>query len=236
MNVTKRAPAFAALALILASLCLASARSDDRLSAPQPIPEVSIRFEQNATDGDVEVVFELIGPDEGLTRLTVVAPDGRTVVDFTAPDARKYGIREFVFESPEPTDVEGLKAAYPAGEYAFAGTTADGVKFSSRSILSHKLPPTVSFLHPANRDTDVAITNLEIRWTPIENLSGYVLELEQPKLDMKLIVHLPASKASFAVPNGLLVPGTKYQLGIGAVSASGNVSFVETSFTTASHD
>jgi hypothetical protein len=39
--------------------------------------------------------------------------------------------------------------------------------------------------------------------------------------------------AKLAVPNGLLIPGTKYHLGIGTVSDEGNVSFVETSFTTA---
>lgn len=236
MNLVKPAPALAGLALILTWLGLASASGDDQPTSPRPIPEVSIRFEQNATDGDVEAVFELTGPDEGLTQLTVVAPDGRTVVDFTAPDAKKYGVREFVFESPEPTDVEGLKAAYPAGEYSFAGTTAAGVKFAGSSTLSHELPPTASFLHPAQHATDVAITSLEIRWTPVDSVSGYVLELEQPKLDLKLIVHLPASRASFAVPAGLLVPGTKYQLGIGSVSADGNASFVEMSFTTASHD
>jgi len=235
MQMTKRAHAFAGLALILASLCLASASGDDQPTAPRPIPEVSIRFEQNATDGDVEVVFELTGPDEGLTQLTVVAPDGRTVVDFTAPDAKKYGIREFVFESPEPTDIKGLKAAYPAGEYSFAGATADGVKFSGHSTLRHELPPTVSFRHPTTRATGVEIKDLEIGWTAAANVSGYVIELEQSKLDMKLVVNLPASTTSFAVPNGLLMPGTTYQLGIGTVSTGGNASFVETSFTTANN-
>jgi len=35
------------------------------------------------------------------------------------------------------------------------------------------------------------------------------------------------------VPDGFLLPGTEYQLAIGTVSAEGNVSFVETTFTTA---
>ena len=230
---TRRVHIFAACALLLCSAHLHPALGDGLSTVQQPIEEASVRFEQNATDGDVEVVFEVTGPDEGLTQLTVVAPDGRTVVDFTAPDADKFGIREFVFESPEPRDVESLKAAYPAGEYAFAGATAAGVKFEGRSRLSHDLPPTTSFLHPTVRATDVETDNLEIRWTPVENVSGYVLELEQAKLDMKLIVTLPASAASFSVPAGLLAPGMNYQLGIGTVSASGNASFVETSFSTA---
>src|SRR5262245_60106580 len=62
-----------------------------------------VHFEQNASDGDAEVVFEAKGGPEGLSKLMVVSPDGRTVVDFTAPDA---------------------------------------------STLNHKLPDTVSLIHP----------------------------------------------------------------------------------------
>ncbi len=58
-----------------------------KTDAPVPFETATVRFEQNATDGDVEVVFEAKGGDQGLAKLTVVAPDGRTVVDFTAPDA-----------------------------------------------------------------------------------------------------------------------------------------------------
>jgi hypothetical protein len=34
------------------------------------------------------------------------------------------------------------------------------------------------------------------------------------------------------VPAGFLNPGTSYQLGIGTISAAGNISFVETEFAT----
>ena len=68
----------------------------------------SVHFEQNATDGDVEVVFKAKADDEGLAKLTIVAPDGRTVADFRAPDPTTLGIREFELESPEPADVAGL--------------------------------------------------------------------------------------------------------------------------------
>ena len=44
-----------------------------------PFAIASVHFEQNATDADVEVVFEVRGGDEGLTQLTVVSPDGRMV-------------------------------------------------------------------------------------------------------------------------------------------------------------
>jgi hypothetical protein len=50
---------------------------------PLPFAVANVRFEQNATDGDAEVVFEVKGGKEGLAKLTVVSPDGRTVIDFT---------------------------------------------------------------------------------------------------------------------------------------------------------
>jgi hypothetical protein len=232
---TGRRTALVGLALVVGVVCLAAAGAA-QASESQPFPQAGVRFEQNATDGDVEVVFEVTGPDDGLTKLSVVAPDGRTVVDFTAPDATKFGIREFVFESPEPRDVDRLKAAYPAGEYAFHGTSPEGVQFAGTSKLSHELPPTVAFLHPTQDAEGVEPRDLMITWTPVDAAAGYVVELEQSRLDTKVVVRQPAAAAKFAVPNGLLVPGTKYALGIGAISAEGNISFVETHFTTAGDD
>src|SRR4029077_15749925 len=60
-----------------------------------------LRFEYNATDKDVEVVIEVKGGNEGLTKLTVVSPDGRNIIDVTAPEANSLGLRHFTFESPE---------------------------------------------------------------------------------------------------------------------------------------
>ena len=203
-------------------------------SSPSKLPMASVRFEQNATDGDVEVVFKAKGRDEGLAKLSVVSPDGRTVIDFAAPDASTLGIREFVFESPEPTDVKGLKAAYPEGVYQFAGATAAGQELRGESRLSHALPAAASFLRPGPDARSVAVSGLEISWTPpAGKVSGYIIELEQDELDVHLEATLPGSATRFAVPDGFLRPGTEYDLGIGTVSEQGNVSFVETSFTTA---
>ena len=162
--------------------------ADDESASSKTFPVAKVRFEQNATDGDVEAVFDVIGRVTGLTKLTVVSPDGRTVVDFTAPDASTMGMREFVFESPEPTDVEGLKAAYPAGDYTFAGTTVrrptprhgqTESRIAADCLLPFGRPRMLRTLSP---------TNLEITWTPVENVAGYVIELEQSKLDVKLSV------------------------------------------------
>ena len=201
-----------------------------------PYMDVNVRFEQNATDQDVEVVFKVTGGDTGLAKLTVVGPDGRTVIDFTAPDASTLGIRTFVLESPEPGDVESLKAAYPEGIYTFTGATAAGGKLRSKAVLNHELPATVSFLRPKPESENVGTRDLEITWTPVENLAFYIIEIEQEEQNAIITAKLPAPASTFSVPNGFLLPDTEYKLGIGTVTEEGNLSFVETEFTTAEEE
>jgi hypothetical protein len=205
--------------------------AEERASAA--FEDASVHFEQNATDGDVEVVFKLKSGDEGLAKLTIVSPDGRKVVDFSAPDATTLGIRQFDFESPEPPDVARLKAAYPEGEYTFSGATAGGDSFEGSSTLRHALPATATFVHPAPDAEGVPAEGLEIRWGRVPGVSAYVLEIEQDDLGVGLEARLPASATAFSMPAGFLVPGTEYDLAIGTVTEEGNVSFVETSFTIA---
>src|SRR3990170_1930018 len=142
---TRRIQILAGIALLLCSHGLALG-ADKEPGSFVPFAVASVRFEQNATDGDAEVVFEVKGGKEGLAKLTVVSPDGRTVIDFTAPNASTLGIRQFRFETPEPGDVESLKSAYPEGVYTFTGATAAGGKLRGESPLNHKLPPTASVL------------------------------------------------------------------------------------------
>ena len=206
---------------------------NDPVAPAKPFPRASVRFEQNATDGDVEVVFEITGRSDGLAKLRVVSPDGRTVVDFDAPDASTLGIRQFVFESPEPKDVAGLKAAYPEGTYTFQGATASGGQLHGKAALKHELPPTTSFVWPKAKASNVAIRDLKIVWAPVNGVAGYIVEIEQDELNVKITARLPAIAPEFTVPAGFLRPGTKYLLGLGTVSSGGNISFVETTFTTA---
>lgn len=209
---------------------LGAGRESDR---SVPFAVASVHFEQNVTDGDVEVVFEVKGGDDGLTKLAVVSPDGRTLIDFTAPAPSTLGIRQFRFESPEPGDVETLKSAYPEGVYAFAGATAGGEKLHGESTLHHKLPAATSFVRPGPGARGVGASHLEIAWTPVPNVASYIIAIEQDELDVNITAKLPGSVATFVVPDGFLLPGTEYQLGIGTVTEEGNVSFVETTFTTA---
>ena len=69
------------LALILTAL-QGVARSEETFA------KVGVYLEQTIEDQDSEIMFEAIGGDLGLTTLKVVAPDGRTVVDFKAPDSK----------------------------------------------------------------------------------------------------------------------------------------------------
>ena len=231
----QRSRSRAAVILLLSTLGLVCGCGEQ--SGPStPFGEASVHFEQNATDGDIEVVFEVDGGDEGLAKLTVVSPDGHTVVNFTAPDASTLGIRQFHFESPEPADVASLKSAYPQGVYTFAGETVGGDKLHGESKLNHKLPATTEFVQPAADALGVGVEDLEITWTYVKDLAAYVIEIEQDELHISLTAKLPGSEARFSMPDGFLLPGTEYNLNIGTVNEDGNISFVETTFTTAAQE
>jgi hypothetical protein len=192
----------------------------------------TIRFEQNATDGDMEVVFEVKAHEDGLTMLKVVSPDGRTVIDFAAPDSTTMGMRQFTIESPEPTNVTALQAAYPEGDYQFTGKTFAGDAFAGTATLSHRLPATAEIKSPNPEADDVAIKDVVIAWSAVAGAASYILELELDEPKMKIKAVLPSTLTSFALPNGLLLPGMEYTLGLGTVAEDGNISFVEASFTT----
>lgn len=212
---------------------LALAAAGDTSVPAVPFAVASVHLEQNATDGDFEVVFEVKAGAEGLAKLAVVAPDGRTVVDFTAPDASTLGMRQFRFESPEPQNLQSMKAAYPEGAYTFTGATAAGGKLQSTATLHHQLPVSTSFLRPRAEAQGVSATALVITWTPVKNVAAYVIAIEQDELNVNITARVPGSMARFRVPDGFLAPGTAYTLEIGTVTAQGNISLVETTFTTA---
>lgn len=223
----------AGLTLLLGARSAAQVPLAAKPATPGAFAKANVRFEQNATDGDMEVVFEAKAGAEGLAKLIVTSPDGRTVADFTAPDASTLGMRQFRFESPEPQDVKSLKAAYPEGVYTFSGTTVSGARLQGKSTLRHRLPATVSFVQPPAGGQDVAIQNLQITWTPVKEVAAYVIYIEQDELDVHVTAQITGTAVAFEVPDGFLAPATEYTLGIGTVSVEGNISYVETSFTTA---
>jgi hypothetical protein len=205
-------------------------------AAAGPFDRATVRFEQNATDGDAEVVFEVRGGADGLAWLTITAPDGRTVADFRAPDESTLGVRQLLLESPEPPDPEVVKAAYPEGVYDFAGGSAAGDTLRSRATLSHRLPSPVTVLEPADEAEDVGTDGLRVRWTPVDAAEAYLVTVEQEDLELSVTARLARGSETFVVPEGFLRPGLEYQLAIGTVADDGNTSFVESTFTTARRD
>jgi hypothetical protein len=198
-----------------------------------PFGAASVRFEQNATDGDVEVVFEVRGRADGLAWLTITAPDGRTVVHTSSPEASTLGMRQFQMESPEPPDPSVVKAAYPEGVYAIAGGTMAGDSLRSEVTLSHRLPPPVTVVDPEDEAEDVPTTGLHVSWAPVDGVVAYRVAIEDEETGDAFTVSLGGSARGLTVPDGFLKPGTEYQLAIGTVARNGNASFVENGFTTA---
>ena len=94
------------------------------------------------------------------------------------------------------------------------------------------MPATVKFQVPAAEAKDVSIEDVKISWSAVPGITSYIVEVEQDELKTRFQALLPKSSTTLAVPNGFLMPGTEYQLEIGTVTTEGNISFVETSFTT----
>lgn len=216
------------IVLTAAMLFLAS---HDLVRADEKFENTAVRFEQNVTDKDAEVVFEAMTAAVGMANLKVVGPDGRTVVDFKSPDS-KLGIRHFKLESPEPKNVSSVQADFPEGAYTFTGTTVTGVKLHGKATLSHKLPDPVSIVRPRPEEQGVPVNGLQIKWSAARNVVSVVVVIEQEKTGRKLAANLSGTATTFAMPDGFLLPRTEYKLAIGTVSREGNTSLVETEFTT----
>ena len=189
----------------------------------------AIHLERNVVDDDAEAVMMVKAEEGGLTSLLVIAPDGRRIARFESRNPRNLGARELLLESPEPRLGPVLRA-YPEGTYRFVGKTFSGEELTGEADLSHVFaaPPHVIF--PADGAT-VPASGLVLQWDPVSGASGYFLELEQEDLEIVLVVDLPASATSFSPPEGWLLPGSEYVLGLGAIGETGNRTFIETTFT-----
>ena len=199
--------------------------------AEETFEKVAIRLEQNATDKDIEIVFEVTSGGEGLSTLKVVAPDGRIVGDFKAVDS-KIGFHHINLESPEPKNDGRVQADFPAGYYTFSGSTVTGAMVNGKSQLSHQLPSAATILQPRADQKDVPLNGMRIKWSKGKNLAACLISIEQEKTNIKLNAKLAGNVTTFAIPDGFLLPNTEYKLAISTVSTEGNVTSVETNFET----
>jgi hypothetical protein len=193
--------------------------------------KVAVYFEQTAEDEDCEVTFEAVSATGGLAALKVVAPDGRTVIDYTS--ASKLGMQHLTLESPEPKNDGSLQADFPAGAYKFTGTSTTGATLEGAAVLSHRLPPVTRIVRPRPDERNVPTAGLQVRWNPVKGAAAYILVIEHEKTRREIKANLLATATTFTVPEGFLAPGLEYKVAVGTVAQDGNRSFTETSFTTA---
>jgi hypothetical protein len=184
--------------------------------------EASIILEHNATDRDAEIVVFAKGGDKGLTRLSILAPDGTAVLDVSTQE-RTLGLRKFSVESAEPL-ISKVISAYPEGTYSFEGITVDGVRLQSTANLVHRLPsPPVITVNKTDGRVDCSA---------VAGAIGYSIELEREvdgEAVMKLTIDLPITSTSFSIPKELLVPG-EYKVAVAVQGETGNIVVVEKKF------
>ena len=226
---TRRPPENAMIRTLIALALSAAALT---AHADEPFERVKVFLERNLLDKDAEVKFEVTGGKAGLVALKVVAPDGRTVIDFKAPDS-KLGLRHLALESPEPANDGRVQADFPAGVYTFTGRGTDGAALAGKATLSHAFPEATAFVRPRADATGVPHQTLQIAWSAVKGLDAFVVVIVNEKSGREVRARLAASNTTFAVPAGFLQPATEYKLEIGSVAKDGNATFIETAFTTA---
>jgi hypothetical protein len=189
--------------------------------------ELELIFEQNATDADAEVVLQ-VDTDVGLDRLSVFDPFHRRILRLASDDRLGLGLSEVLLETAEP-DIAQVQAAYPEGTYHVLARVS-GQGWIHRVVeLSHDLPALPVITAPGAGQT-VPAKGAVVTWQADPAVESWTVEVEQDDLGISLNLVLPGGSTSFAFPDGLLVSGEEFELGIAATAENGNVLVVETSF------
>jgi hypothetical protein len=215
------------LALAIAG---APAAAQPPAAACQEFEELVMTLEQNATDGDTEVVFFAKTETDGLRRLLILGPGGRRVAGFDG-DKRSIGIREFVLESAEPPELDRVLRSFPEGTYTFLGRTVGGDCVVGESPLSHDLAPATSLLTPAE-EAVVELDDLLLSWAAVAGAERYVVELNNEDTGSEFTFEVFPPTTSLLVPAALLAADSEYQFAVGVKMPDGNVTFVELAFFT----
>jgi len=215
-----RVLAVATLLLLLGGAAAAEAQFEKAL----------IYLERNVGDDDIEVRIVATADDKGFAALRVIAPDGRTVIDFKAPGS-KLGVRQLDLESPELRDKARVQADFPEGTYRFEGTLVDGETLRTEATLRHAFPDAPTLSSPKAGQTELPVKGGKVRWEPVANAASWEVVLKERGGSREMRATLPASSTVFAIPDGFLVPGTKYEVAVGAIHEGGNRSYQEIEFT-----
>jgi hypothetical protein len=199
-------------------------------SAPRMVPfdELTLTLELNATDLDSGVLLHS-DTEESLARLTIQDPTGHKIFDMKSDDPLDLGVTELFWESAEP-DIETALAAYPAGEYAVTAKAFDGTIVQGVARLSHVLPARPTITAPDEGD-QLDVNNVLMKWNLDPSVEHYWLEIkgeEQPEMT----IHCLPGADHFQIPAELLLPSSRYQVGLGAQGANGNVTLRSVDFST----
>ncbi len=214
------------LALAAGSVSAQSERSAQRAD---PFDTLAMILEVNETDGDAEIVMT-INVDDGLQWLSLRGPRNRVATELVALDRGGIGLAEVLLESGEPS-VEAVLLAYPEGSYRVSAYSVNGRRVEGTVVLSHALLPAPQFTPADGAVVDADAVRVE--WAPIAGAEAYRVEIENDDLGTNLTATLRGDATSFAVPAGLLEPGTEYELGVTTISPNGNVAVAEAAFETA---
>jgi hypothetical protein len=225
----KQIVAIASMMLSITTFALQPAYADERCAN---FTVLSLRLDQNATDGDTELVVLAKGQNNGLKRLAIFAPNGRRIASF-AGDRRGIGMREFQLESAEATDLPQLLTSFPKGKYTFfAESVKEDECLRGTATLSHAIAPATALLTPLDQQV-VPIGQVLLSWTSVSGAARYVVQLNNVSAATAMSFEVSPSTTSLAVPAQFLQPDAEYLFLVGVKTSTGNTTYVERTFFTA---
>jgi hypothetical protein len=157
------------------------------VSAHSTFERASIYLERNASDEDVEVCFLVTANEEGLKALRVIAPDGRTIIDFKVSDSSWGYVTSTWKHSNRRSIMAGL-----------------------RRMQRRKARPS-----PAHRESDETSRRRgrKLYWPAVKDVPSYVVTLEDNDDVRTLKATLPGRWTLFNIHEGLMVHGTEFKAG-----------------------
>lgn len=216
-------PVITGAALALAASSWPGAGGDE---AALEFRSATMCVEYDATAGEAVVLFEAES-EATLGGVEVRTPSGQPVFELRARPGS--GLAEFRVSS-QKLELGDLLETYQQGDSRLRARAMDGRTVTGSAELSLGLLAAPVVQHPLDGTNGVP-TNLDVQWVGDPGASRYRVVIEQNEND-GLIVELPGSADSFQVPAGVLAPGTRTRVEIGAIGRNGNCTVVEVAFRT----